>query len=149
MWALRLFRTRRFLLPKTWPRPIPLRLEHLEQLPAPGEERVELLGFRVGDRAQRGAHHLGEAGEEVGVDAIGLRELARRLGEVADLARVHHDYRERHGGEAGDREQLVVARGFQHDQLRRDRPQPLDERAEAPVVIRQREPLGAREHADH
>ena len=73
--------------PEDLSRPIALGLEHVEELPPPSEERVELASVGVGDRAPRGAHHVGEARENIGIDAVGLRELTSGFREVAHFGR--------------------------------------------------------------
>jgi hypothetical protein len=67
--------------------------DHLEQLPAPRHQDVQLLQGFIGPLAHLGTHTLGNESEPCSVDSIGLCELPRRTGEIADLARVHH----RHG----------------------------------------------------
>jgi hypothetical protein len=57
--------------------------------------------------------------KDIGVDAIGLRQLARGLGEVAHLPRIdHHDWEPRRG-ERADAEQLVAVGHLEDDELRR------------------------------
>ena len=58
---------------------IALGLQHLEELPAPGEQGLELLGLGIREGTDRGPDPLREEREDVGIDPIGLRELARRL----------------------------------------------------------------------
>jgi molybdate-binding protein len=81
---------------------------------------------------------------------VGLRQLARGLGEIAHLARVHDGHRQRGCGERRHAEQLVAASGFEHDQGRGHAAEPLDERAHAALVIRHGEAFGGRQNAhDH
>ena len=116
--------------------------------PALDGERFLVQQFRR-SVVSRGADDVGEAREDVGVDTVRLGELPGRLGEVAHLTRVDHDDGQRRGGEGGDREQLVAARGFQHDQRRRDAPEPLDERVHPALLVVHGEPFRRRQEADH
>jgi hypothetical protein len=53
--------------------------EHLDELPASGEERLEGGERVVGQRAGLWPHALGEEGEHLGIEGIGLGELAGGL----------------------------------------------------------------------
>ena len=55
---------------------IPLGREHLEDLPPPGQDRLQGLGRLTGQGPRLGAHALGKEREQRRVDAIGLGELA-------------------------------------------------------------------------
>jgi hypothetical protein len=66
--------------------------EHLNQLPPAGEQGVQRLDLRPGQWPRRGPHSLGEEREDLGIDRIGLGELAGGLGEVAHLARIGDDH---------------------------------------------------------
>ena len=114
---------------------VSLGLEHLEELSPPGEERVERVGLGVGQRADLGADPLGEEGEEVRVEAIGLGELARGFGKVPHLARIDHHDGEAGGGEGGDTDQLIAAGGLEHDELGPQRSQALDQLADAGLIV--------------
>ncbi len=92
MWPVRLFLTGRFPPAEDLPQAILLGLQHLEQLSPPAEQRIEFLRVRVGEHADLGTHALSEERQEIGINKIGLGELAGRLREVAHLARVDdHD----------------------------------------------------------
>lgn len=54
------------------------------------EECVELLHVGIGKRTDLGPHPLGEEGQDVGTDAVGLREPRCGPGEVAYLPRIDH-----------------------------------------------------------
>ena len=99
------------------------------------------------DRPHGGPHHVSEAGEDVRVDAIRLRELARRFGKVAHLARVHHGHRQRRRSERRDTEQLIAAGALKHDQRQWQNVEPFDERAHATLVIVDGEPFCGRQDA--
>ena len=53
----------------------------------------------------------------MGIQQIGLGQLARGLGKVSHLARVHHHYRESCSTQGGHHSSLVAARRFEHYQL--------------------------------
>ncbi len=56
------------------------------------------------------ADALGKHRERLRVDAVRLRELAGRSGEVADLARIRHDHRHLHRRQRRDGRPFVPAR---------------------------------------
>jgi hypothetical protein len=112
-------------LPEDLAGAIPLALQHLEELAPPGEQGLELLRLVGRDKLHRGTNHVGEASQNVRVDAVRLRELARRLGEVAHLPRVHHHHGQRRRREGGHAQQLVPSRRLEHDQRRPERPKTL------------------------
>ena len=68
--------------------------------------------------------------------------------EVPHLARI--DDHDRQGGrdERRDAEQFVAAGRFEHDELRGQRAQPLDQRVDPALVIRDRPALRARADGD-
>ncbi len=115
--------------------PVPLGDEHPEELTTTRQQRVEGTGGLIGQRPGLGADALGEERQDVGVDPIGLGELAGGPGEVADLARVGHDQREPGRGEGSDRGALVSARGLQNDERRGVPIQTLDQRLDACPII--------------
>jgi len=123
--------------------------QHLEQLPAPGAQSVELLRLGIGQEAHRGAPPLREEREAIGVDAIGLRELARGFGEVPPLARVRDHDGPADGGEGCHAEQLVATGGLEHDQLRGLAAEALHQRADPALVVRHRPPLARRVRRHH
>lgn len=94
-------------------------------------------------------HAPGEEREDLRIDPIRLRELPRGLREVAHLARVSDDHRERRGGERGHTEQLVPTSGLEHDELRRRASEPCDERPDPALIIRHRPSLPARARRHH
>ena len=95
---------------------------HLDQLAAPRQQGVErpLLGRR--GRPGLGADRLGEVGQGLGVDPVGLGQPAGRLGEVAGLAGVDGGGRDAGDLQGGQGRGLVPAGGLQDDQGRGQRP---------------------------
>jgi len=65
---------------------IGLSRDHLDELTATGQERIERLRLVVGDRTRLGPHRFGEVGEQRRVQSIGLGQLARGAPEITDLA---------------------------------------------------------------
>ena len=58
---------------------------YLDQLTAPRQELIKLTGVRVLDRSHRRPDGAGEGRQDGGVNRVGLRQLSRRLGEIARL----------------------------------------------------------------
>jgi hypothetical protein len=81
--------------------------------------------------------------EDRGIETVGLCELPRAAGEVADLAGIgHHDgqaYR-RAGRDGGP---LEPAGGFADNERGRGRPQPSDELCHTGIVVRHLPALAA------
>jgi hypothetical protein len=96
--------------------PLALGVEHLEQLPAAGEQGLELLGGLIRQRPGGGPDPRREEGEHLGIDAVGLGQPAEGLREGAHLARIDDGDRESRGGERGRHRRLVATRGFEHDE---------------------------------
>jgi hypothetical protein len=114
---------------------LPLRGAHADELAPPGQQGAQLLGVGVGEWTRRGVHHFGEAGEELGVEGVGLGQLADGAGEVAHLARVDHRHSEARGRQRGGHRQLPPAGRLQDDEGGALRPQPCDERGDALLVV--------------
>ena len=63
--------------------------DHLDDLAAPGDEISQELGFGIGERPDDGRPcGFREACDHGGVERIGFRSLAERLGEGPDLRRI-------------------------------------------------------------
>ena len=92
--------------------------EHLEQLPAAGQEGIQGLHRRVGQGPGLRPDPLGEEGEDLRIQPVGLGQLARGPGEVPDLARISHHDGQARGGHRRHRRGLEAAGRFQHDQRR-------------------------------
>ena len=118
-----------------------LAADHLDQLPAPGDELAELPCGRVRQQPRLRPDRLGEAGDGLGIEAVGLGEPAGRTGEVADLARVDDGQRQPRRGQSGGDGGLEAARRLQHDQAWCGLRQALDERREPRPVAAERKAL--------
>jgi hypothetical protein len=140
---------RRFTPPEDLPQPIALRLQHLEQLATAREQRLELLGLRIRQRADLRPDALREQREQIGVDPIRLGELSRRFGKVAHLPRIHHHDRQIRRGKCRDTQELVPTGRFEDNQLRAIPADTLYQRAHAPLVILHGPPLSPRARGDH
>jgi hypothetical protein len=117
----------------------------LDQLAAAGEQGVERLDRLVGQRPGSGAHPLGEEGEDLGIDRVGLGELAGRLGKVAHLAGIDHHEREPGGPQCGHERGFVAAGGFEHDEGQGERLAVGDQLADSLLGIRDAAGLAARQ----
>lgn len=71
---------------------IPFGDQHLEELAAARQERIERPEGLVGKRADGGTHPLGKQGQHERVDAVGLRKFSHGLGKITNLARIGHDH---------------------------------------------------------
>ena len=109
--------------------------QHADQLAAAVVELLEFLDLRGRQRPNGGLDDLAEMGQDPGVDGVGLGQVARGLGEVADLPGVDHDGRQSGGEQGADRRLLVVAGRLEHDPLRADIPGPRDQGVDAGRVV--------------
>ena len=64
------------------------------------------------------AYCLGKVRDDRSIDAVGLGETAGSAGEVADLARIHHNQRQTGIGKLPRHHLLEAASRFDHNQLR-------------------------------
>jgi hypothetical protein len=127
---------------------LPLRREHAHELAPPGQQGAQLLGLGVGQRARCGLHHLGEAREHLGVEGVGLGQLANGAGEVAHLARIDHRHRQPSLRQGRDQGHFAPAGGFQDDEGRGQRPEASDEVGDAALIVRGDPLPGGRAHGD-
>jgi hypothetical protein len=74
-------------------------------------------------------------GDRLGVQAVGLGQLAGGAGEGPHLARVDHRDRQAGGGQGRRKPDLHPAGGLEHDERRLEGDQTLDQRRHAPVVM--------------
>jgi hypothetical protein len=100
---------------------IPLGGEHLDELPAPGEQGVEGLGGFIGERLGRRPDPLREEREHLRVDGVGLSQLAGGASEVPHVPRIDLNDRESSGRERGYQGGFVPAGRFHDDQRRGER----------------------------
>ena len=126
-----------------------LRLQPRQALPPSRERRIQLRRGGIGNEAHLRSDDIGKAREDVGVKAIRLRQLPRRLRNVPHLAWIHHHHGPCRGGERGDGEQLVSAGRLQPDQLQMARRNAPHHRTHAPFIMLHGEALCTRQHADH
>jgi hypothetical protein len=117
-------------------RAVLFRGDHLHQLPPPGQPSLQEWGRLIGQRPHGGLHPLREQGQDLGVDAVRLRQAAQGLAKVSDLPGIDRGHPQPARGERGHRRQLVAAGGFQHDKLRGERGQPLRELGDARGIVR-------------
>ena len=122
--------------------------EHLEQLAPARHQRPQAARRLVGQGPHGRPHRLGEAGDRLRVQAVGLRQPTYGAGEGAHLARV--DDRDRQAGRGqGRREADLHAAGrLEHDQRRRERGQAADQGRHALVIVVGDEALAGRAQVD-
>jgi hypothetical protein len=119
-----------------------LHADHLDQLAPPGDQLGQDLGLLIEHRPRLGAHLLGEARDQLGVEPVGLGQAADSACEGADPGRVDHGERQA-GGDRGPRDRDLEATGrLEHGKLGADRGQARHERLEALAVAGHREPFG-------
>ncbi len=109
--------------------------QHPEDLAPPRQQAVESMGRLIGQRARLGPDALGEEGQGVSVDPIGLGQLTGGAREVAHLAGIGHDQRQPGGGERGHRGALVSARRLQDYERRSVAAQTLEQPLNARFII--------------
>lgn len=94
------------------------------------------------------SHLLGEAGERIGVDPIGLRQATDAAGKVANLSRIDARNGVARLQEMGGQAALEAAGGLDDDQARRVRSQGCEQLREAGVVGRKPQRLRRRRDVD-
>src|SRR5918993_22668 len=112
--------------------------EHADQLAAPTEDLAKKQGFLPRESPWLGLERLGEAGEDIGVDLVSLRQGTCRLGEVPRLARIDHRHRDPRGGEGCRSRALKAACCLQDHQLGTRLLEPSDQRVDALGLISKR-----------
>src|ERR1700735_924801 len=91
---------------------------HLDHLTPTGDEFVKHVRLLVRQRPYGRAYCLGKVRDDRSIDAVGLGETAGSAGEVADLARIHHNQRQTGSGKLPRHHLLEAASRFEHHQLR-------------------------------
>ena len=92
--------------------------DHLHDLLSTDGKGAQLGGFGIRNRADRGPDTGGEFGQDVGIDPIGLGQLAHRTGEITNLTRIHNHDRQSGSGQSQGHVMLISPGGFQNDQFR-------------------------------
>jgi hypothetical protein len=115
--------------------------QHLEQLAPARHQGAQVAGGLVRQGSRGRPHRLGEAGDRLRVEPVGLGQPPRCAREGAHLARV--DDRDRQAGRGQGRREadLHPAGGLEHDERRREGGQALDQRRHALLVVVDREAL--------
>jgi len=116
---------------------------HLDDLAPAGDEIGEKLRGLVRQDANRRPRRFDEAGDDGGVDRIGLGAFAERLCVVADLRGIDDDDRQAGARQARGDDRLEAAGRFHRDQDRRERLQSDDELRETFAVAGDRKRLAA------
>ena len=110
--------------------PLALGSEHGHDLAAPAQQGAQLLRPGIGHRLRGWPDHLGEAGEHLCIQVVGLGQLSDAACEVAHLARV--DDSSGHPGtrQGRDERHLAPPGRFEHHQRRGQGLQARDQRAQ-------------------
>jgi hypothetical protein len=115
--------------------------DHVDDLSSACSQRSEFQSELVGERARFGTDRLGVVGQNPGIDAIGFSQLTGGFGEVPDLARVSHDYRDLGTNQSGHDLTFKTTRGFQDDQVWLKLFEVLDQNLDAGFIVRYRQGL--------
>ena len=100
------------------------------------------LRFRQG--AHLGTNRLAEVGQNVSIDPVALGQFTRRLGEVANLARIDHHRGQPCHLQARDQGRFQLAGRLEYDPGRMQRLDPTHQSLHAVGVIRHTKPLTTR-----
>src|SRR6266581_5605460 len=112
-----------------------LRRQHLDELATSGKECGERLHLFIRQRPGYGTDDVGEMGENLRVEGIGLGQLPRRLGKVPHLSRIGDHDRQPRRDERPAEWQLETTGRFQDDQRNRESPQTLDHVGKPGLII--------------
>lgn len=107
------------------------------QSPAVRDQAAQLTRGSIGPGTGRQLQHGAVAGEQAGVERIGLRRLAERASEGLGPLRGDHDHREARGAQRVLDVGLVAARGLDHDLAHLAGPQRAHERPQPRPVVRE------------
>jgi hypothetical protein len=119
-----------------------------DELPATRDQLAQFgLFFRADFHGPR-IGMLAEAGDDAGVQSIGLGQNAQAAGEVSDLAGIDHGHPVSGRYKRADQAVLVAARGFDYDQTTARVRQSSEQLPEARGAIRNGEALVLAEHTD-
>ena len=84
-------------------------------LAAPAAQDLQVLDHGAGLGAERGPYFGRAAGQDLGVQPVGLGQPAQGAGNSVGLARIDAHHRQAGRGQARHHEPLVAAAGFHHD----------------------------------
>ena len=118
--------------------PVGFSHDHRANLAAWSDEIFDLPAGLVRQSTDLWANHFGKVGQDIGVDAVGLGQLASGPGKVSDLTGVDDGQREVFTGQISGHRSFQIARGFQHDQSRLEPTQPLDQGHDSSLVVGER-----------
>ena len=107
---------------------------HDHELMATRQQGPQLNRLLIWHRTWFGTDGFGEVGDVGGVDRVALGEAAEGAGEFAGLAWIDHGDRQVCLGQSGRHDGFIATGGFQHDQLRCEWPQPVEQVRQALCV---------------
>jgi hypothetical protein len=117
--------------------PVTLGHDHGAELAASSDQIFELAASWVRQSTDRGANHLGKVGQDIGIDAIGLGQLARGSGKVSDLTGVDDGQSKLCTDQCSGHRSFQIASGLQHNQSRLEATEPLDQGIDSSLVVRE------------
>jgi hypothetical protein len=105
-----------------------------------GKECGERLHLCIRQRPGDGTDDVGEMGENLRIEGIGLGQFPRRLGKVSHLSGIGNHDRQPRRDERPDEGQLETTGRLQDDQRNREGPQALDHVGTPGLIIGYDEP---------
>jgi len=106
---------------------------------------LQELGFLVRDYARCGLDCGGEAGEDEGINSVGLGKATDGLGElVPSLAGIDHGHGDSASGDGGGGQALISSGGFQDDQRWSDPFEPGEQLIDTLLVVGEEARIGPR-----
>ena len=106
----------RFHLGQRWPQSVLLGRTYLYQLASPGQQSTQDLAFLIGQRSGSRLDPLGEQGQGVSIQPVGLGKLTQGLGEVPHLAWVDYCQWDTLGCQGGYQGQFQTSCGLKYYQ---------------------------------
>ena len=114
---------------------VPLGGQHLDELPAAGDQRGQILLRGVGERPRLGPDVRRKPRQHVRIQGVGLGEAPDRFGKVADLPRIDDGDRQPRQRERRRDIGFIAAGRLEDDQRRRQRLHLRDERTQPGFIV--------------
>jgi transposase len=117
------------------PQPVLLGSKHLDNLVTPGQEGRQFLGLGIRQGMGSGPDRLGEVGQDLGIQSVGLSQPASGSSKVSDLAGIDHGQGQPCCRQGTSHRHLEAARGLQHHQFWVELSQSLDYLSDSRSII--------------